>query len=82
MAHWVSNRDIRTGKRKFLLPKINGRVGVSFSIGTKEVFIGVAFADVVLEQLIKKRVVKIPKAETRTYGFDPFSSGSSDKMEN
>ena len=75
MAHYVSNnsRLNKEGVRKFFLPKINGRVGVSFSFGMKEVFIGVAFADVILEQIIKKRMVKIPKAETRTYGFDVFS---------
>jgi len=73
MAHLLDTKPERTGKRKFTIPKINGRFGFSFYIGMKEVFIGIAFADVILEQLIKRRFVKIPKAETRTYGFDPFS---------
>jgi hypothetical protein len=76
MAHYIHPSDQLTkrGSKRFSLPKINGRVGFSFYVGTKEIFIGIAIADVILEQIIKKRIVKIPKAETRTYGFDPFSS--------
>jgi hypothetical protein len=73
MAHYVGDREDWTDKRKFTIPKINGRFGFSFYIGMKEVFVGIAFADVILEQIIKKRIVKIPKAETRTFGFDPLS---------
>ena len=79
MAHKLTNIQLKDRKRKFLLPKIDGKFGISFSLGGKEVFIGVAISDVILEQIIKKRVVKIPKADTRTYGFDPFSSDYSDK---
>lgn len=74
MAHRLTDKIFSKGKRKFLIPKINGRFGFSVYIGMKEIFVGVALADVILEQLIRKRTVKIPKAETRTYGFDPFSS--------
>lgn len=56
------------------LPNINGRIGVSFFVGIKEIFIGVLVSDVVIEEIIKRKVVKVPKAQTRTYGFDVFSS--------
>jgi hypothetical protein len=80
MAYWKSNREPQP-KKKFTIPKINGRVGFSFYIGMKEVFIGIAFADVILEQILRKRTVKLPKAETRTYGFDIFSQGSDTNSE-
>lgn len=64
----------KEGVRKFSLPNINGRVGVSFYIGMKEVFIGFIVSDVLIEQIIKRRMVKVQKAQTRTYGFDVFSS--------
>jgi hypothetical protein len=66
----------KDGKRKFSFPNISGRFGVSFFIGSKELFIGFMLSDVVLEQVTRRRVVKISKATTRTYGFDPFSSDS------
>ena len=71
MAHFVSNIEEKQ-KRKFQIPKINGKFGFSLYFGMKEVFIGVALADVILEQIIRKRTVRVPKAETRTYGFDPL----------
>ena len=74
MAHKLSEFPEKKRGRKFIIPKINGRIGVSFYIGMKEVFIGIVFADVILEQILRKRTIKVPKAETRTFGFDPFSS--------
>ena len=74
MAHYLSNKETKNKKKTFPLPNINGRVGVSFYIGTKEVFIGVVVSNVILEELIRRRLVKTPKAHTRTYGFDVFSS--------
>lgn len=81
MAHYVdgSERFNMEGVKRFSLPKINGRFGFSFYVGMKEVFIGIAVVDVILEQIIRKRTVKIPKAETRTYGFDVFSSELKEK---
>ena len=61
-------------RKRFFLPSFNGRIGVTFSVGTKEVFIGVLTSEVIMEQIIKRKVVKTPKAQTRTYGFDVFSS--------
>jgi hypothetical protein len=71
MAHYIPNLPEKV-QRKFQIPKINGKFGFSFYVGMKEVFIGIAVADVILEQIIKKRFVKVQKADTRTYGFDPL----------
>jgi len=60
-------------KKRFSFPTFNGRIGITFSVGTKEVFIGIVTSDVIMEQIIKRKVVRT-KAQTRTYGFDVFSS--------
>lgn len=60
-------------KSKFRIPKIEGRVGFSFYIGLKEIFIGISLNDVITEKIIRKRFIKVSKAQTRTYGFDLFS---------
>lgn len=62
----------RTGKRRFSLPNLSGRFGFSFFIGTKEIFLGIMLSDVVLESVIRRRVVKISPSKVRTYGFDPL----------
>jgi len=74
MAHKIPLEIPTKQKVKFKIPNINGRIGVSFYIGTKELFIGFIISDVLIEQIIKRRMVKVQKAQTRTYGFDVFSS--------
>ena len=73
MSHYIPDLPQKKTKKKFIIPKINGRFGFSFYIGMKEFFIGIVTADVILEQIIKKRFVKVTPADTRTYSFDPLS---------
>lgn len=63
----------RPKKKKFSLPDFSGRFGFSFFIGKKELFIGVMMSDVVLESVVRRRVVKTQPAMVRTFGFDPLS---------
>jgi hypothetical protein len=60
-------------RRKIQLPNLSGRFGVSFFFNSKELFLGVMISDVVLEKIIKRRVVKVSPAKVRTFGFDPLA---------
>jgi hypothetical protein len=65
---------LETRKRKqyrIKLPKIEGKFGFSLYIGNKEIFIGLAVADVVTEQVVRKRLVKAPKSGIKVIRFDP-----------
>ena len=78
MAYKLLDEQVIEGskprQKRFHFAHFNGRVGVSFFLGTKEVFIGVSVADVIEEQIIKKRVIKTPKGKVNVLRFDPFSS--------
>ena len=79
MAHKILPDFPTKGRvRKFSLPKINGRFGFSLFFGSYEVFRGVVVSDVEIEKIIKRKVVKISPAQTRTYGFDPLASNTED----
>lgn len=76
MAHFVPNPESLPKKKQsisFKMPNVSGRVGASFYFGTKELFFGIVFSDVITEQIIRKKIVKVPKADTKVLGFDPFS---------
>ena len=72
MAHKLLVDEVkeRTGKKRFRVPSINGKFGISFNFGKKEIFLGVAVADVTIEQIIKRRVVPISKGKVHVYRFD------------
>lgn len=44
--------------RKVTLPDIQGKFGISISVGRKEIFIGVAIAKIELETVIRKKKMK------------------------
>jgi len=74
MAHILSTQPHPTRVKRFFLPQMEGRIGFSFYIGKKEVFFGIAINDVIQEKIIRRSIIPLKKAQTRTYGFDPFSS--------
>ena len=77
MAHKILPEIPTKGRvRKISLPHINGRFGFSLFFGGYEVFLGFVVSDVEIEKIIKRRMVKISQAQTRTYGFDPLGENS------
>lgn len=58
------------------MPQFSGRFGFSFFVGKKEIFLGGMMSDVVLESVVRRRVVKTQKAVVRSFGFDPLEAGS------
>lgn len=65
MAHRLVGVDLpeKEPKKKFKLklPHIEGRVGVSLYLGNREYFLGLSITEVIKEQVVRKRTVKIPK---------------------
>jgi hypothetical protein len=81
MAHFVPSPESLPKKKRsisFKMPNINGRIGASLYLGTKELFLGIVFSDVITEQIIRKKIVKVPKADTRVLGFDPLGGDYAD----
>jgi len=79
MAHKVLLDSKPKGRvRKFSLPHINGRFGFSLFFGSYEIFLGFVVSDVLIEQIIKKRVAKISQGTARTFGFDPLEGNTAD----
>ena len=74
MAHLIPISTERTNKKPMKLPKVEGRIGFSFYIGVKEIFLGVAINDVITERIVRKKFIKTTKATTRTFGFDTFAN--------
>jgi len=74
MAHKIFNTDEEPVKKhkKYTLPNLNGKFGVSLYIKGKEYFIGLAVNDVVVEQVVRKRFIKTPKGTVKTYSYDPL----------
>lgn len=59
--------------RKLKLPHVEGRFGLSLSVGSKELFIGISINPVTIEQITKKRIVPLTKSKTNVFGFDPLN---------
>jgi len=61
-----------TSKRfKVKIPSMTGKFGFSLFVSKKELFIGVLVGEVEVEQVIRKRMVKVPKKGTvKVYRFD------------
>ncbi len=55
----------------FKIPDFTGKFGVSLFIGGKEVFLGVMIGNVTIEEIIKRKTIKIPKGKVRVFKFDP-----------
>ena len=75
MAHKLNRPEGEqkpTSKRfKVKIPNMTGKFGFSLFIAKKEVFIGVLVGEVEVEQIIRRRMVKVPKKGTvKVYRFD------------
>lgn len=55
---------------KLSWPKMEGKFGLAFYIGSKEVFVGVALADVIKEEVTRRKLIKTPKSMVRVFRFD------------
>ena len=55
----------------FTMPSFEGKYGVSIFIGGKEIFHGVGISTVILEQVVRRRFLKVPKdSKVRVFNFD------------
>jgi len=76
MAHKLYPNELleekKTRKHWFFsrIAGIEGKFGVSFYIGRKEIFVGITVGSVQLERIIKKRFVPLTKASVKVYKFD------------
>ena len=53
------------------MPSFSGKFGFSLFIGKKEVFIGLSVSEVIIEEVVRRRLLKLPKkAKTKVYQFD------------
>lgn len=73
MAHKLFDIKDDEGKKKktqFRIPRVSGKFGFAFFIGEQEVFIGITIFPVILEQVVRRRLLKTPKKTTRVFNFD------------
>jgi heme/copper-type cytochrome/quinol oxidase subunit 3 len=70
MAHkLLIDEEIKKQKR-YTLPDIEGRFGISFYVGSKEIFFGTQITTVLIERVTKKKLVKINKGKVNVFKFD------------
>lgn len=71
MAHkLLLNEEELPKQKKYTLPHIEGKFGLAFYTGKKEIFIGVSVGDVIMETITRKRMVKLTKGTVKTFNFD------------
>ena len=62
MVHLLEQIEDRKEKRhRFTLPKMGGRVGLTFELLRKQVFLGIVIADIETETIVRKRKLKVLK---------------------
>lgn len=66
----IDNKQPKKSK-KITLPNFQGKFGVGVMIGTKEIFFGVTLTDILIEQVVRRKMVKTPKSKTRVLNFNP-----------
>ena len=71
MAHKLQIKEEFTKKgKKYTLPNIEGRFGFSINIGDKEIFFGVQLTDVVIEKIVRRRMLRTPRGRAKTFDID------------
>lgn len=75
MSHRLLNIEVpdKGAKRniwKFKLPALEGKFGLSFFFLNKEVFFGFSVGEVIMERIVRKRLVRTPKAGVKVFHFD------------
>lgn len=60
----VSPDIIEKKQKKFTIkmPNVEGKIGISFNFGKKEVFIGIAVATISMETIVRQRKQKVLSA--------------------
>jgi hypothetical protein len=56
---------------KINLPPLTGKLGISAFVGHYEVFFGISVGRVEMEQIVRKRLVKVPKRGVKVFRFEP-----------
>jgi len=76
MSHKLLSTDIelhdspKKGKQ-LTIPSFNGKFGAAIFIGGKEIFLGVSIAEVEIERIVRKRLLKAPsKGKVKVLNFD------------
>jgi hypothetical protein len=71
MAHKLTeDEQVVIKKTKYNLPNIEGKFGFSLFIGSKELFIGIQISEVLIERVVRKKLVKLNKGKVKTFSFD------------
>jgi hypothetical protein len=71
MAHLIGLEEEPKKKTKlFTVQDLNGKVGFSFFVLKKEIFLGISISNVDIETIVRKRTVKVPKAKVKVFKFD------------
>lgn len=70
MAYLIKANQEEKPKKKFKLPSIKGRLGVSLILGTKEIFLGITTTNVEYEPILpEKRKVDLEKRKVKFFNF-------------
>jgi hypothetical protein len=57
--------------KKFLPRNLGGKIGISLYLFRKEIFLGIAIADVEMERVVRKRFLPVnQKASVKVFRFD------------
>lgn len=70
MAHKLLLEEEPKRKKKDILPNIEGKFGIGIMIGGREVFLGVSIFPVIVEQVVKRRMIKPIKGKAKVFNFD------------
>lgn len=68
-AHKLLTDEVNETKKKskkytLKIPNMTGKFGVSLFVGRKEIFIGVSVGEVEIEQIVRRKMLKIPQKGT------------------
>ncbi len=66
----IEGTSRKTKRFNLKVPNLTGKFGISVFTGKKEIFLGMAVAEVEIEQVVRRRMVKVPKAKVRVFRFD------------
>lgn len=67
MAHLIQTEEPKPKKQyRVRMPDIVGKFGFSLELGKKQIFFGVAVADIEVESVVKKKKLKVFRPGTKT----------------
>jgi hypothetical protein len=76
MAHLVSTLS-EENPGNSLLQRIkknipSGKLGISFFVGFKEIFLGIQINNVMIEETVRRQYIPLNKADVKVFKFDPM----------